>query len=352
MKKLKITPGEAVGIVAAQSLGEPGTQMTMRTFHYAGVAEHVPTGLPRIIEIVDKKSVPKKPLVVLRLKPEYNNRETAEKVAQKIEYVTLEEIAHVGLNLAKRKIVVRIRDDAKQFFAHLDIPEQLKKLAEQKEKTKRSKKSKKKTGIVENVIFDEEKGFIIYYAEDVPYKTIYKEYEKLKSHKISGIKGISMAVVTEEDGEFVIKAKGDNLKDVAKKVKEVDITRSYTNNIMVIWELFGIEAARNAILKELKETYDLQGLDVDTRHFGLLADAMTYHGKVMGVGRTGLAGNKPSVLAKAAYEETIRHLATAAAKGEYDNLTGVTENIIAGKILNLGTGKVILKYVPPKKSKE
>ncbi|NPA22143.1 MAG: DNA-directed RNA polymerase subunit A'' [Candidatus Micrarchaeota archaeon] len=346
-KKLNITPGEAVGIVAAQSLGEPGTQMTMRTFHYAGVAEHVPTGLPRIIEIVDRKSKPKKPLVVLRLKPEYNNKETAEKVAQRIEFVALEDIAYVKLNLAKRKIIIRIRPDAKDYYHYIDIPKVLEQLKKQLEKEDKRRKAKE----VDHVVYDPEKGIIIYFTEEIPYRTIYRRYMKYKTMAVNGIPGISMAVVTEENGEYVIKAKGDNLKDVARKVKEVDITRSYTNNIMVIYELFGIEAARNAILKEIKDTLDLQGLDVDVRHVGLLADAMTYHGKVMGIGRTGLAGSKPSVLAKAAYEETIKHLAAAAAKGEYDNLKGVTENIIAGKILRLGTGMVILKYVPPKKSK-
>src|SRR3989338_6102116 len=98
----KIAPFEAVGVISAQSLGEPGTQMTMRTFHYAGVAEQVPTGLPRLIEIVDAKKEPKKPIIDIYLKSAYSRSPTeAEKVSHEISSVFLSEIATVEDDLAE-----------------------------------------------------------------------------------------------------------------------------------------------------------------------------------------------------------------------------------------------------------
>jgi len=117
-KKSMIAPYEAVGVVAAQSLGEPGTQMTMRTFHYAGVAEHVPTGLPRLIEIVDAKKEPKKPIIDIALKSVYARSPTeAEKVARELGAVFASEVARIEDDLAERQIT--LRKTARRSESHL-----------------------------------------------------------------------------------------------------------------------------------------------------------------------------------------------------------------------------------------
>ncbi|MCC6054298.1 MAG: DNA-directed RNA polymerase subunit A'', partial [Thermosphaera sp.] len=139
--------------------------------------------------------------------------------------------------------------------------------------------------------------------------------------------------------EYVIIAEGSNLEEVMK-IPGVDWRRVYTNNIHEVEKVLGIEAARSAIIKEIKNTLDDQGLDVDIRHIMLLADMMTWTGHVRQVGRMGIAGEKPSVLAKATFETTIQKLVESAVSGEEDKLPSITENIIIGQIIPVGTGLV------------
>jgi DNA-directed RNA polymerase subunit A" len=129
----------------------------------------------------------------------------------------------------------------------------------------------------------------------------------------------------------------------------VDPKRIYTNNIKEIERVFGIEAARNAIIKEIKDVMEMQKLYVDIRHIMLVSDAMCYSGAVKSIGRHGLSGQKVGVLGRAAFEETIKHLIQASAFSEEDKLIGVTENIIVGQTVPIGTGKIKLAIKPPKK---
>lgn len=345
-KKFRIPPGEAVGIVAAQSLGEPGTQMTMRTFHYAGVAEHVPTGLPRLIEIVDVRREPKKPTINIRLKPEYaKDEEKAKELAYYIESVTVADVAQVIENIERGEIMVK-------FISHFG--EQMGVTFEMLKKAIKGKKH----------VNDAEQKIIIKVVDEAKKqpkdkegkpkkvkkaKKVRRAYERIKKTLIKGVPGISNAVVMKENGEYLISAKGSNVMGVLKH-PYVDPSRIYTNNIKEIERIYGIEAARNAIVKEIKDVLDMQGLTVDIRHILLLADTMCFSGKVTNVGRHGLAGKKKSVLARAAFEETIQHLARAPVKGEVDPLVGTTEDIIAGKTVPVGTGRVLLVFKPPKEA--
>ena len=126
------------------------------------------------------------------------------------------------------------------------------------------------------------------------------------------------------------------------KIQGVDCTRTYSNDPFEVSEVYGIEAARNVIANEIMETITEEGLTVSFRHVGLLADAMCYTGGIKGAGRHGIAGNKESVLARAAFEETVKHFINASVFGERDMLRGVAENILIGKQITLGTGKVRL----------
>jgi len=129
-------------------------------------------------------------------------------------------------------------------------------------------------------------------------------------------------------------------------MKGVDHKRTITNDIHEIEKVLGIEAARAAIINEIMKVLEDQGLDVDIRHILLIADMMTRTGRVRQVGRHGVSGEKPSVLARAAFEVTVKHLLEGAARGEIDELKGITENVIVGQIIPLGTGIVEL-YMKP-----
>jgi len=333
-KKAIINPYSAAGIVAAQSLGEPGTQMTMRTFHYAGVAEHVPTGLPRLIELVDSKKEPKKPLINIYLKSAYSRSETkVREVADELESIILSEVADVTEEMGKKIIRIAMRpDDAKALHVTPSMVE---------------KAVKKMVGTLE-VEKEEEKTFIVKVKKaagtgDEPVLRVLRKLSaKMGKILVKGIAGIKRAVVVKDkEGEYFIRASGFNIRDVVMR-DEVDSTRVYTNNVMEILKIFGIEAARKALVMEIMQVMEMQNLVVDPRHIMLLADAMCADGKVKSIGRHGLSGEKAGVLGRAAFEETMKHLVNASVTAEEDNLVGVTENIIVGQTIPIGTGKIKL----------
>jgi len=327
-----IEPGEAAGIVAAQSIGEPATQMTMRTFHYAGVAEiDVTLGLPRLIEILDVRKKPSTPMMTIRLQPEYaKDREKAREIAKRIEATHVTDVADISVDIYGLKII--IKPDEKSLKDRNLSVESLKKILERKLKME----------------IDEEDGKLIIQVSpetDKPYKTLMDIFDRLKKEVIAGIKEIKRVIIRKECDEYVLYTEGSNLKKVMK-VKGVDFTRTLTNDIYEIYEVLGIEAARSAIIKEAKETLEEQGLNVDVRHIMLVADVMTADGYLKQIGRHGVAGSKQSILARAAFEVTVNVLLDAAVKGEVDELRGITENIIVGQPIKLGTGDVELIYKP------
>jgi len=322
--KRSIDPGEAVGVLAAQSIGEPGTQMTMRTFHYAGVAEQVPTGLPRLIEIVDMRRSPKKPTMDIYLTKQYSkDEESARRMAEEIEEINLSKIAEIRENFAKKEIeIIPSQQSMKEQGVTIgEITKKIKKVA---------------SGSIR-----EEGNLIILKPKTTLLRSVRRATNKLKSLHVKGINGISRVVVLKGDGEYFLRTGGSNFEEVLKW-DGVDSVRTYTNNIKEIEKVLGIEAARNAIIREANQVLAMQKLDVDVRHIMLLADAMTMDGSLKPVGRHGLSGEKVSILARAAFEETIKHLITAAVKADEDRLLGVTENVIVGQEVPVGTGTVKL----------
>ena len=330
-EELKVDVGEAVGVVAAQSIGEPGTQMTMRTFHYAGVAEQVPTGLPRLIEIVDVRREPKKPLMSIYLKPEFAKDEAKAKgIAEELEEVSLRKIADIKEDFARKEIEI-IPDLELMKYEGLELDDVVKKI--------------KAAAVGKADLSD---GKIIVKPKSTALKAVRRTTSRLKDLHLKGVKNIGRALVIRDGEECFIRTGGSNLEEVMK-LPEVDVKRLYTNNIKEVEKVLGIEAARNSIILEARQVLDMQRLDVYMRHIMLLADAMCMDGSVKPVGRHGLSGEKASILARAAFEETIKHLINAAIKGEEDKLVGVTENIIIGQPIPIGTGIVRLAMKRGKK---
>ncbi|MCS7097670.1 MAG: DNA-directed RNA polymerase subunit A'' [Candidatus Methanomethyliaceae archaeon] len=326
-----IEPGEAVGTVAAQSVGEPGTQMTLRTFHYAGVREfNVTLGLPRLIEIVDARRTPSTPTMIIRLDEEHKySLEKAKEVASKIERITIENIAKsIEYDMINSSFIIEIDEE----IAHdkgIDLEYVAKVLGRLK---------------VGNVEIEGNK--IIVHCETTSIDKIKRLREKILDLRLKGVKGIKRVLVQKEGDEYVIYTDGSNLAGVLQ-IKGIDPYKVYTNNIFEIAEVLGIEAARAAIIREAYQVLDQQGLDVDIRHVMLIADLMTMTGRIRQIGRHGVSGEKSSVLARAAFEVTVKHLLEAAAHGEEDALEGVTENVIVGQSIPLGTGIIeLLMHFP------
>jgi DNA-directed RNA polymerase subunit A" len=161
------------------------------------------------------------------------------------------------------------------------------------------------------------------------------------NYSIIGTPGINKAAIQQDDDgvSFYISTSGSNIAETSQ-INGVDKTKVYSNDPFEVAKHYGIEAARNVIANELLSTIKDEGLTVSYRHIGLVADAMTFTGVIKSAGRHGIAGEKASVLARAAYEETVKHFINAGVFGETDQLTGVAENILIGKQVGVGTGRI------------
>jgi DNA-directed RNA polymerase subunit A" len=342
-RKSLVEAGEAVGNVAAQSIGEPGTQMTLKTFHYAGVAElNVTLGLPRLIEIVDARKNPSTPMMTVYFEDEYaTDPVKAREVAQRIELTKIDNIAQtIEFDLLNRTIVVRLSPD----------------LMEDKGITPQLVVSKLKILRKIDLELDEKRGVIYIRMQSEDFGDYPKLLEKVRSTPIKGVKGIKRVMIRKEvtEGgkeEYILYTEGTNLSQVIK-VTGVDSTRTTSNNVHEIAETFGIEAARNALIREAQEVLGEQGLDVDVRHIMLVSDLMTRTGEIRQIGRHGISGEKESVLARAAFEVTVKHLLDASVSGEEDLLNGITENVIVGQTIPLGTGFIDLYMSSGNKEKK
>src|SRR3989454_439165 len=183
-------------------------------------------------------------------------------------------------------------------------------------------------------------------AGEPSFKKLQRLVEQVRVMKIKGIDGISRAIIRKRGDGYVIYTEGSNLSKILE-LPYVDAARTSTNSVQEIYEVLGIEAARNAIVNEAYNTLQEQGLTVDIRHIMLVSDMMTNDGDVKAIGRHGISGRKSSVLARAAFEITAHHLLRAAITGEVDYLDGVAENVIVGQPVTLGTGAGNLIYKPP-----
>ncbi len=334
-KHTRIEPCEAVGVIAAQSIGEPGTQMTMRTFHYAGVAEiNVTLGLPRLIEIMDARKEPSTPTMTIYLREGYAaDRDKARQVSWQIEAAPLQEFGDITTDMAKMQIVVHLN---KQVCDKRKIS--IKEILEAGPKKIRERRHYRDF----DHEIDEANGIIVFLPKDRgSYQNLFQLKEHVRNVIVQGIDDIERVVVRKESGEYILYTEGSNLKDVFA-VRGVDTSRTRTNNINEISQVLGIEAARNAIINEALATLGEQGIMVDVRHIMLVADMMCMEGEVKQIGRHGIAGEKESVLSRAAFEVTVNHLLDAAVAHEADILCGVTENVIVGQPIQLGTGDVKL----------
>lgn len=324
-----VEAGEAVGTVAAQSVGEPGTQMTMRTFHYAGVTElNVTLGLPRLIEIVDAREKIKTPTMdIYFTEDKRDDEEFVRTLANKIGKSTINDIlSDFNLNYGTMEVEA-VLDNKKIAEKRLDREEIDKKIL---------KTFKKAVINGDHIVLSsnaEDSDFII--------RELRLLADKFRDLQISGIKNIGRVIIRRDD-EWIIHTEGSNLKEVLS-MDGIDQVRTTTNNIHEIGQVLGIEAARRSIINEAQKTLSEQGLSVDVRHIMLVADIMTSEGVVKSIGRHGISGEKSSVLARAAFEETGKHLLRASIRGEVDDLTGIIENIIIGQPIPLGTGSIGVK---------
>ncbi|PIN74024.1 DNA-directed RNA polymerase subunit A'' [Candidatus Woesearchaeota archaeon CG10_big_fil_rev_8_21_14_0_10_45_16] len=318
----KINPGECVGLVSAESIGEPGTQMTLNTFHFAGVAEmNVTTGLPRIIEIFDCQKTIKTPMMEVYLKdPKIEN---VKALALKIKETKFSEfVTSYSLNIFEQNLKVTLSRELLDDHG-LDVKDMIKAL-----------KLKAKGFTMES---DDGSLTFIHKGKPEDIKDLYNLKEKLKAVKISGLKGIRQVLPVKRGEEYIVLTSGTNLKEVLE-MDEVDATRTICNDMNEVYQVLGLEAARQTVINEVYKVIESQGLNIDIRHIMLVADIMCASGVLRGITRYGVVKEKASVLARASFETPIRHLINAALEGEVDALTSVVENVMINQPVPLGTG--------------
>jgi DNA-directed RNA polymerase subunit A" len=324
-KKATVHAGECVGLVGAESIGEPGTQMTLNTFHFAGVAEmNITTGLPRIIEVFDSRKLIKTPSMEIFLDKKINtNVEKVRVFASQLKETSFGElVSEYALNIFEQTLKITLNNE---IIADKDLTiKDIVKLIKAKAKTINFE-------VKENELLLSTKGK----ADDL--KELYAVKEKLRAIRIKGVKNIGQVLPVKRGEEYIVLTSGTNLKDVLD-LDGVDKLRTTSNDIHEIRAVLGVEAARQAIIHEVYKVVEAQGLNIDIRHVMLVSDLMCVSGTVKGITRYGVVSEKASVLARASFETPLKHLINAGLEGEIDYLTSVVENVMINQPVPIGTG--------------
>ena len=324
-----ISPNEAIGVITAQSVGEPSTQMTLNTFHFAGVAAQSVEGLPRLIEILDMKKTIEKPMMKIYMKDKKISEDKLKIIANKIKETRLTEFA-TNIDIDTEENIVSIDLNSKELKKYsIEIDSLISYL---------DKKIRKSAEVKDG------KTLIVKGTSSSSLKDLMGIKELALSSIVYGVKGIKDVSLIKEGEEYVILTQGISVKQVMA-IEEVDNSRIYASDIHEVYANFGIEAARQTIINEIMEVVNSQGLSINERHVILIADTMTYQGETKGMTRYGVVADKLNVLTKASFETPLKHISKGAIMNESNKLSSITENVMTNQMVYVGTGmpKVAVK---------
>jgi len=393
-QQAQANPGEMVGALAAQSLGEPATQMTLNTFHFAGVSsKNVTLGVPRLKEIINISKKPKAPsLTVFLTGGAARDAEKAKNVLCRLEHTTLRKVtANTAIYYDPDPQRTVISEDQEFVNVYYEMPdfdptrispwllriELDRKRMTDKKLTMEQIAEKINVGFGEdlNCIFNddnadklvlririmnnEENKFqdedeaVDKMEDDMFLRCI--EANMLSDMTLQGIEAIGKVymhlpqtdskkriVITETGefkaiGEWLLETDGTSMMKVLSE-RDVDPIRTSSNDICEIFQVLGIEAVRKSVEKEMNAVLQFYGLYVNYRHLALLCDVMTAKGHLMAITRHGINRQDTGALMRCSFEETVDVLMDAAAHAETDPMRGVSENIIMGQLPKMGTG--------------
>ena len=389
-----VQPGEMVGPIAAQSIGEPATQMTLNTFHFAGVSEksNVTRGVPRLKELLHISKNPKVPSLTIYLNED--NRFSKDKslsILNDIGVTSLKDITKsmrifydpndYETNVEEDRELLEIykafqdidpsmrpEDEGSDWVIRFEFDKQIMMEKDITMADVYSKIHQKYHSSCVNCIYSDDNSsklvFRIRLMKTKKKDAAKKEQETIQdlnnikslaknireSVYIKGIEGIrSVSMYKNQNNyvykndsytmkeEWVLDTHGVNLLEVLR-YPGVDPTRTISNDIYEVYNTFGIEAAKQVLLKEIREVIDSGGSYVNFRHLELLVDTMTYRGYLMSIDRFGINRGNIGPLAKCSFEEATDQLFNASIFGEVDKLNGVSSNIMMGQIPPCGTG--------------
>jgi DNA-directed RNA polymerase II subunit RPB1 len=399
-KSAIVAPGEMVGMIAAQSIGEPTTQMTLNTFHLAGVASksNVTRGVPRIEEILSLSENPKNPSVTIYLPEDQSGtRESAQNLIPMIEHTKLSEIvSSVDICFDPDDLNTLIEEDVDaltQYYEFENIVEDCGagQIVDSKDKSKWIVRMEMdKESMLDKQITMDDINFAISNSYNNEVHCIYSDYNSdklifrlrlqnilgnkkkntsvnpldqsdeiyllknfqdtlLNNIVLSGVKNISNVSlrkitdnVIKDEGKFIKKetwvldTAGTNLMDILS-LDFIDVTKTISNDIQEVYKTFGIEAARNAIFQELTEVIEFDSTYINYHHLSMLCDRMTYNSKMTSIFRHGINNDDIGPIAKASFEETPEMFLKAARHAELDAMRGVSANVMCGQQGYFGT---------------
>ena len=392
--KAAVAPGEMVGVLAAQSIGEPATQMTLNTFHFAGVSsKNVTLGVPRLKEILNIAANIKTPSMLVRQADSKASQQQAKLLRSTIELTTLRSLTQaVELYYDPEIQSTLVEDDQDMVESYFILPEEDEVIESQSKWLLRIILDRKKLldksitiGEVAGKIKEEFKPnlAVIFSDENADEQVMRVRFiwdqnlqkddedederderwmRKLEKHLLDdvtlrGVRGVERAFIREhtvtvekEDRslmhsknndlckEWVLDTTGTSLAEVLA-IEGVDATKTYSNSFIEILGVLGIEAARAGLLKELGMVLSFDGSYVNHRHMALLVDIMCQRGLLMAITRHGINRNDTGALMRCSFEETVEILLEAAGFGELDDCRGVSENIMLGQLAPMGTGE-------------
>jgi DNA-directed RNA polymerase III subunit RPC1 len=354
-----VEAGTAVGAISAQSIGEPGTQMTLKTFHFAGVASmNITLGVPRIKEIINAAKTISTPIVTATLVND-SDEAAARIVKGRIEQTTLGQVCEsiVAIREPDRSYMVVTLDleciEALQLEIDIDIVRNAilrdKRLRIKDPQTVLTRDSRRlDVHPVERVATTAAQKSKVIEGGELHF-ALQKLQNLLPSVLVCGIPDVSRAVISVIEGSkperFNLLVEGSAF-DLVMATPGVVGTKTRSNHTMMVETALGIEAARQTIMNEIQYTMRSHGMIIDTRHVMLLADVMTFRGVVLGITRFGLAKMKDSALMLASFEQTTDHLFDAAVHSRKELVSGVSECIILGVPVPIGTGLFKVIYQP------
>nr|WCZ58477.1 RNA polymerase III subunit RPC1 [Andalucia godoyi] len=343
-RRARVEPGEAVGALGAQSIGEPGTQMTLKTFHFAGVASmNVTLGVPRIKEIINASKTISTPIITAELVDSKNER-AARVVKARLEKTLLGQVCEYMREVyTPGQCYVSIKLDGHALSALMleDLSaDDVRQAIIAHPKLASSSKMKLKDRHVR--VYGPLKLRV--YPVDTTRENMYAQLQYLRQQLplvlVRGYPTVQRAVINRRagnSGEMNLLVEGTDLLRTMGTPGVVGV-KTTSNHVMEMEKVLGIEAARRTIMSEIKYVMSSYGMNVDDRHVMLLADVMTFKGEVLGITRFGIGKMKDSVLMLASFEKTTDHLFDAAVHGRVDHVRGVSECIITGSPIPLGTG--------------
>jgi DNA-directed RNA polymerase II subunit RPB1 len=384
-----VAPGEMVGVLAAQSIGEPATQMTLNTFHYTGVsAKNVTLGVPRLKEILNVSSNIKTPSMTVYQVPEnMMSMPKAKELRSRIQHTNLRSLTETCELWFDPDIESTIIEADKDFVdAYWIIPDEAEADTSSHSRwllrivLNRAKmldkgltidqiaaKMKSEYGRDLSILFSDQNAdqqvvrirSVASFGkeeeeerqedDDLLRRFMNEMLDNLTFNGVAGLPRVYLntkkKALTMEDGslkpnaveEAILETDGSAFAKVLS-IEGVDATRTYSNCFTEIHEVLGIEAARAAIYHELKLVLSFDGSYVNARHLGVLCDGMTFRGYVSAISRHGINKSDNGPLMRCSFEQTVEILYEAAVNGELDDCTGVTENIILGQPAPVGTG--------------